>query len=172
MTLAQKLTALLASNPGLIQNAGRRISEAGASEEPVMRAIFASVLVDENNDIVAMAKGGQLVDINGAPFVLNSFGVSLADSNLFVTQDDSVDVVVTVTKTSGLAETVALTISGLPTGVTGEFDPSSVSSNGGTSTLTLSAADDAPIVESDAFTVTATGSVVRTATGTVSTLEA
>ena len=62
---------------------------------------------------------------------------------------------------------MALTVSGLPAGVTGTFTPASVTA-GGSSTLTLAAVSTAALVSGASYTVTGTAaSATHTANGTV-----
>jgi len=67
---------------------------------------------------------------------------------------------------NGSTQTIALSVSGLPAGVTGSFNPASVTA-GGSSTLTLTAATSAPAVTAT-FTVTGTsGSTAHSANASV-----
>ncbi|WP_412542075.1 M28 family peptidase [Longispora sp. K20-0274] len=92
----------------------------------------------------------------------NDFSISLSPSSGSAQPGSSVTTTVGTTTTSGSAQTVALTASGLPAGVTASFSPSSVTS-GNSSTLTLSASGSAT-PGSYTVTVTGTGSVTHTAT--------
>ena len=86
----------------------------------------------------------------------NDFAVSASPSSQSVTQGASASYVVTTSVTSGSARPVALSVSGLPAGVTGSFDPATVNA-GDSSTLTVSASASA-----------ATGTVGLVITGTYS----
>ena len=86
----------------------------------------------------------------------NDFTLALGSSTSTVAAGSSTTVSVTTAVSSGSAQTISLSVSGLPAGVTGSFSPSSVSA-GGTSTLTLTAA-------SSAAAATATYTVTGTAT--------
>ncbi len=69
---------------------------------------------------------------------------------------------VTLTLTAGATVPTALSISGLPSGVTGTFDPASLSPTG-SSTLTLTAGSTVPAGNTSNVTITATGNgVTRT----------
>lgn len=94
-----------------------------------------------------------------------SIAIAISPDADSVLQGGTVDYTVTLTRTN-FAGVVALAVSGLPTGVTGEFSPSTLSGGTLVSTLTLTAAEDAPAVSLDAFTVTATGTGVSPATDT------
>jgi hypothetical protein len=69
------------------------------------------------------------------------FTLALSPTSLTVPQGSSGTTTVTITKTAPFTGAVALSATGLPSGVTAAFDPSSVT--GGTSTLTLTASGSA-----------------------------
>jgi hypothetical protein len=85
----------------------------------------------------------------------NEFEVRVSPSSQTVTAGSQTSFVVSTEVTSGEAESVSLTVSGLPTGVTGSFSPPSVTA-GGSSTLTLRADAGAPARVDDTFTVRGT----------------
>ncbi|MDI1464753.1 M4 family metallopeptidase [Catellatospora sp. KI3] len=96
----------------------------------------------------------------------NDFSLTVGPGSGSVQRGASVTTTVSTATTSGSAQTVNLTASGLPSGVTASFSPSSVTS-GGSSTLTLTASASAA-TGSAAITVTGTGSAAtHTATYTV-----
>jgi len=66
---------------------------------------------------------------------------------------------------NGSTQTIALSVSGLPTGVTGSFNPGSVTA-GASSTLTLTAAASAPAATAT-FTVTGAAPTTHTASASV-----
>ncbi|OUC93420.1 M28 family peptidase [Streptosporangium minutum] len=84
----------------------------------------------------------------------NDFAVLLSPAAGSVQPGQQVTSTVGTQTTSGSAQTVALTASGLPAGATASFNPSSVTS-GGTSTMTVSTAGSTP---AGTYTVTVTGS--------------
>jgi len=95
----------------------------------------------------------------------NTFTMSLSSTAGSVAPGGSVSTTV-ATVNSGTAQTVAFTASGLPTGGTATFSPTSVTS-GASSTLTIATTSATP-AGSYAITVTGTGtSVTRTATYTL-----
>lgn len=97
----------------------------------------------------------------------SDFSLSVSPASQNVAPGGSVAYTVTTAVTSGSAQSVSLAVSGLPAGVTGSFNPASVSA-GATSTLTLTAASSAAAATST-FTVTGTGSAAtHTATASVS----
>ena len=105
---------------------------------------------------------------NAYPAISTSTDASftLAAADVSVEQGTSATSSVTVTAVNGFSSAVALTVSGLPTGVTASFSSSSVTGSAG-STLTFTAASTAA-VGSSTITVTGTsGSTVETATLTL-----
>ena len=84
------------------------------------------------------------------------FGIAASPASLSIAQGASGTGTVTISPQNGFAGSVALSASGLPSGVSASFSPASTS---GTSTLTLSASSTA-----------ATGSATVTITGTSGTL--
>ena len=78
----------------------------------------------------------------GSAPVGNDFSLSASPASASVAAGASTTSTVSTAVTSGSAESVALTASGLPTGVTAAFSPASVTS-GGSSTLTLTASSTA-----------------------------
>lgn len=84
----------------------------------------------------------------------NDFSISANPSSLTVQQGTSGQSTISTAVTSGSAQTVSFSASGLPSGVTASFNPSSVTA-GGSSTLTLTASSTA-----------ATGGATVTVTGT------
>ncbi|HEX7836987.1 MAG TPA: proprotein convertase P-domain-containing protein [Kofleriaceae bacterium] len=102
----------------------------------------------------------------GATPPANDFSISVTPASQSVNAGSSVSYSVTTAVTAGAAQTVNLTVTGLPSGVTGSFSPASVTA-GGSSTLTLTAASTAPSATAT-FTVTGTGtSATHTASAQV-----
>jgi aminopeptidase S len=95
----------------------------------------------------------------------NDFSVSLGSSAGSVTPGSSATATVNTATTSGSAQTVALTSSGAPSGVSVRFSPSSVTS-GGSSTMTV-ATTTATAPGSYTITVTGTGSASHSASYTL-----
>ncbi|HEX6967428.1 MAG TPA: S8 family peptidase [Micromonosporaceae bacterium] len=92
----------------------------------------------------------------------NDFSISVSPTSGSVTQGGSVSATVNTTVTSGSPQTVTLSASGLPSGATASFNPSSVTA-GNSSTMTISTSSSTP---TGTYTVTITGSA---ASGTRST---
>jgi subtilisin-like proprotein convertase family protein len=86
----------------------------------------------------------------------DDFTISVSPSSQTLAAGTSVSYTVTTAVLSGNAQTINLSVAGLPTGVTGSFSPASVTA-GGSSTLTLTAASTAPAATGVSFTVTGTG---------------
>ncbi|MGZ3440431.1 MAG: M4 family metallopeptidase, partial [Polyangia bacterium] len=97
---------------------------------------------------------------------VNDFGMTLTPATATAMAGTSSTFMVATTAAGGnTPQAVALTITGLPTGVTGTFAPASVMS-GATSTLTIATAYDTPVGDIK-FTVTGTGTTTHTADGTL-----
>src|SRR5439155_214225 len=86
--------------------------------------------------------------------VVDDFSISAAPASQNVVQGQSTTYTVTTQVTSGNAQTVTLSVSGLPAGATGTFNPASVTA-GGASLLTVTTT-----------TTAATGTVTLVITGT------
>jgi MYXO-CTERM domain-containing protein len=98
----------------------------------------------------------------------NDFTISVTPASQSVQQNKSVTYTVSTALKQGSAETIALNVQDLPSGVSGSFNPATVTA-GGSSTLTLTATLSAPIVSNVTFTVIGTAtSAVHPATAQVS----
>lgn len=84
----------------------------------------------------------------------DNFSISASPANLNLVQGTSGSSTVSTTVTSGNAQTVNLTISGLPSGATASFNPASITT-GGSATLTVNAGTAAAGTSS--LTITGTG---------------
>ena len=96
----------------------------------------------------------------------NDFSVGVSPSSTTLAAGATATISVSTAVTSGSAQTISLSISGLPAGVTGAFSPTSVSAGAG-ATLTLTASSTAAAATA---TYTVTGSATsgsHTATGSV-----
>jgi subtilase family serine protease len=83
----------------------------------------------------------------------NDFSISATPASQTVAAGSSTTFNIATAITSGRAQSVSLSVSGLPTGATGSFSPASVTA-GGSSTLTVSTTSSAT---AGTFTVTITG---------------
>ena len=99
--------------------------------------------------------------------VSNDFSIKASPSTVTVTQGGTGQTTVSTTQVSGSAETVQLSASGLPTGSSAAFQPASVTSSGGTSTLTITSTASA---QTGNATVTITGTAPSATHSTTITL--
>lgn len=97
--------------------------------------------------------------VGGTP--TNDFSVVVSPTSGSVARGGSTTATVSTSTVSGSAQTVSLSASGAPSGVTVSFSPSSVTS-GGSATMTVSASSTAA-TGTYTITVIGTGSVTRTA---------
>jgi hypothetical protein len=84
----------------------------------------------------------------------NDFSLAASPASGSVNPGSSVSSTITATLTNGSAQTVNLTASGLPSGATATFSPSSINSAGGTSTLSIATTGS---TTPGTYTVTITG---------------
>jgi hypothetical protein len=98
-----------------------------------------------------------------SPVPKNDFSLAVSPASASLTPGAHVAFMVSSAVTSGAAQTISLSVSGLPSGVSGAFSPTSVSS-GGSATLTLTASASAP-AGAKSFTVTGTAPATSHATG-------
>jgi hypothetical protein len=115
--------------------------------------------------------GGGLTHTAGASLTVSApaaadFSLSISPSNPTLFTPGHVSYTVTVNKLNGFTGSVTLSVSGLPSGLTGSFSTNPTTS---TSTLTLTASKRFPR-QTYTFTVTGkSGSLTHTATGRIST---
>ncbi|MGC4893504.1 M28 family peptidase [Micromonospora sp. DT31] len=95
----------------------------------------------------------------------NDFSVAVSPTSGSVARGGSTTATVSTATTAGSAQTVALSASGAPSGVSVSFSPSSVTS-GSSATMTVTASSTAT-TGTFTLTVTGTGSATRTASYTV-----
>jgi subtilisin-like proprotein convertase family protein len=97
---------------------------------------------------------------------INDFSITPTPTTQTVAAGTTTTYTINTAVLAGTAETINLTVAGLPTGVTGSFSPASVTA-GGSSTLTLTAATSAP-ASTTSFTITGTSaSTSHTASASV-----
>jgi uncharacterized membrane protein len=100
---------------------------------------------------------------DGTQPTTQTYTLALANGTVTAAPGGTATQIVNITRTGGFAGAVALTASGLPTGVTAAFDPQSATGN--SSTLTLTAASNAaPGNATITVKGTATGQTEKTAT--------
>ncbi len=97
-----------------------------------------------------------------APAITLAAGTTTAS----IVQGATATVPITITRTNGFTDAVTLTATGMPTGVTATFAPTSIAAGTTTSTLSLVAAANAA-VGAASITITAAGSGVSAQTATV-----
>ncbi len=94
-------------------------------------------------EAVAVASGYSTSSIAAATYTINlppsDFSVSLASSSLAISHGQSATTSVTMTPTNGFNQSVSLSCSGLPAGVSCSFSPQAVTAESPTATLMLSA---------------------------------
>ena len=93
--------------------------------------------------------------VTGPSGPVNDFSMAVSPSSVSVTTGASGTATVSTALTKGVAQTVNLTVAGVPAGATASFSPTSVSS-GASSTLTINSGTAAPGTYT--LTVTGTGS--------------
>jgi hypothetical protein len=103
---------------------------------------------------------------NCASIAANDFSISVSPTSGTVTAGGSTTATVSTAVTSGTAETVSLAASGLPSGASASFSPTSVTA-GGSSTLTLSTSAATP---AGSYPITITGTAPSATHGTSFTL--
>ncbi len=92
--------------------------------------------------------------------VVNDFSIAVAPSPVMVPSGGSATATVTLTKKTGMAENVTLSASTVPTGLQAAFSPASVTSGGGTSMVTITAAENLSAGTMLTVTIKGTGSQV------------
>ncbi len=113
-----------------------------------------------------------ILDIVFNPGTTADFTVGASPTSLSVTQGSSGSTSISTTTSGGFNSAVSLSASGLPTGVTASFSPSSIAAPGsGSSTLTFTASSTATTGTSN-VTVTATGGGVTHTTTVALTVSA
>jgi hypothetical protein len=88
----------------------------------------------------------------------NDFSLNASPSSLTVPQGHSGTTTITSAVTNGSTQTVSLSASGLPSGATASFNPSSIAV-GASSTMTISTSPSTPVGDDYALSVTATGPI-------------
>jgi subtilase family serine protease len=127
----------------------------------VLKAVASSTLAAGTYNLTVTGSGGGLTATVLVPVVVTApnFALSASATSLSVAPGASGSVSLTVTPQNGFNSAVALSVSGLPTGVTATFTPATIS-GAGTSALKLTAAS-----------TTAAGSHTLTLTGTSGSLK-
>ncbi len=118
-----------------------------------------SITLPNNDNVVALA-------INLTPAVLPDFTITATPASQTVTVGSATTYTTTVTAQNGFSGTVALSATGLPTGVTANFNPASVSTSGSSSVALSTSSSTPPGTYTLTFTGTS-GSLQHSATATL-----
>ena len=110
---------------------------------------------------IVNASRDRVVSVDGA----GSIALSITPSSASGVQGGTVDYTVSLDRVA-FAGTVTPVLSGLPTGATGAFSPTTFTGDDSDITLTVTLAADAPAVSNDTLTITASGTGVSDATAT------
>jgi len=114
------------------------------------------------SNVTVTATGGGVthtttVALTVSPSAAPNFTVTASPPNLTITHGNSGSTTISTAVSGGFNSAVALTASGLPTGVTASFSPSSIAApGGGSSTLTFTVSSTA-VTGTSSVTVTASG---------------
>jgi uncharacterized protein (DUF58 family) len=121
------------------------------------------------NTLTITGTSGSLVHNTTVTLVVNpapDFSVSATPSSQTVTAGNNATCTATATATNGFSGTVTWSVSGLPTGASGSFNPTSVNGSG-SSTLTITTTNTMP-ASTNTLTITGTsGSLQHSATVTL-----
>ena len=117
-------------------------------------------------DITALGDSWKDVGVTCNYTHVNDFGMSMTPSTATVMAGNSATfMIATIVGPGNTAQSLTLSATGLPSGVTATFNPATVMS-GASSTLTIQTAYDTPVGDIK-FTATATGTTTHTADGTL-----
>jgi subtilisin family serine protease len=128
------------------------------------RAAFSTSGLTTGDHTITATYGGDANVIGGTSPVITQkvtstppadFTISVSPSSRTVTRGSSTTYTITISRISGFSNTVSLSISGLPSGATGTFIPSSITGSRTSSTLTVRTRTNTPTGTS---TLTITGS--------------
>ncbi len=110
---------------------------------------------------LAVSLGGGVAATTAQPYTLStstSFTVSTVPGVANLIQGQSVTYAVTLASTNGFSQLAALSVTGVPTGVTASFSPAQITA-GQTSLLTLTASANQVIAANQALSVTAAATI-------------
>jgi hypothetical protein len=108
--------------------------------------------------------GASVVQVAPGPQIPLPFAISASPSSVTVAQGSSVTSTITTTVSSGFSSAIKLTASGLPSGVTASFKPSSIKKPGSGSSLMTIKAGASTAMGTYAITVTGTGNKISETT--------
>jgi hypothetical protein len=137
------------------------IAAPGSGNSTLTFTASSTAATGTTNVTVTAAGGGvthtTTVALTVNPAAAPDFGISASPTSLSVTHGGTSSTAISTSISGGFNSSLSLSASGLPTGVTASFNPSSIAAPGsGSSTLTF-AADSTAIVGTSTITVTATG---------------
>lgn len=118
--------------------------------------------------VAAGTAGTQQVSVTYSASIPPDFTIAVSPSSRSVLQGQSVAYTVTTSPVTG-TDSIALSVSGLPSGVSGSFYPSIITSNA-TSTMTVAASNSAP-ASSGTLTVVGSGVYTHTATASLTVMD-
>jgi YD repeat-containing protein len=145
-------------------------SVAGGSGSTVMTVTTTGSTPSGTSTLTITGTSGGLVRTTTAILQVTDFSLSASPGSQTVNQTDSTGpYTVTVTPTNGFSGTVTFAVTGLPTGATASFSPSSVTGGSGTTAMTVATASTTPTGTST-LTITGTSGSARTTTVTLTVL--
>jgi hypothetical protein len=148
------------------------IQPAGSSALTLTAAANAPAVSNATFTVQGTDSGGILHTSPGqvsisTPATANDFSLSLSPASATVARGQSIDVTVASSVVSGTAESIALSATVLPSGVSASFAPASITA-GASATLTLSASSSAALASNTSFTVTGSAaSAIHNAAGSI-----
>jgi len=155
---------------GLPPDATASFNPASTTSTSVLTLAAAATTPTGTYQVTVTGSSGSLTHTATVTFVVTApvaagFSVSASPASLTVQHGKNGSYSITITRTGGFAGAVALSVSGLPSGVTAAFSPASVT--GTTSTLTINAAGNAQRV-TQPLTITGSSAGQPASTATVS----
>ncbi|CAK0737796.1 type IV pilus assembly protein PilY1 [Gammaproteobacteria bacterium] len=132
-------------------------SIAGGNGASTLTLVVGSSTVTGSYTVTVTASGGGKTKTSNITLTVTGgdFAITTSSSTLTVAKGVSGTATITVTPSGGFNSSIALTASGLPSGTTASFNPTSIATGSGSSTLTLAVGSS-----------TATGNSTVTVTGT------
>jgi uncharacterized membrane protein len=121
------------------------------------------------SNVTVTASGGGVTHTTTVSLTINAaaapdFAVSASPASVSVTHGGSASTTIATSVSGGFNSAVALSVSGLPSGVTASFSPTSIAAPGGGSSKFTFTASSTAIVGTSNVTVTATGGGITHAT--------
>jgi hypothetical protein len=140
----------------------------GGSGSSTLNVTTTSATPGGSYPVTITGTSGTTVHSTTVTLVVQNFSVSMAQTNLSIKRGSKGTDTVTLTPQQGFTGSVTLSLSGLPSGATGTFNPSSPSINGSPANSTLTIATGTAAVSSYLLTITGTsGGLVHSTTVTL-----